>query len=376
MALCLRGVGILILLVKLAACSEDTGGPEVRVIIDAPEAVKARTEQVEIEIWDETGFPAGEVRGSFVRMPRVTGWPIVAPLQPDGGDVERGFDLIAWARAEDGTRIGTARLRQDSYELRTVERELTLECFAANYRRCVMNDRPVAYYPFEEFEQTMDGETTRDEIGGAPAVLREEDTSAPGPLQVPGAFGCGDMAVELTEKERIDPLVDFEASDENRIFARSPFSIELWFSPVALGMGGEPNTSLYFALGTDGGEMSGFRFRFERVGSNGQFVIGFVAGTQLTASVEASDDFHHVVLTASRPIGGSESEVSLYIDGSLRAGPMSAELLTSDGGELGAYRGTFANGRYDELAIYDEALSPEQVMNHWLARRGDHDCVP
>ena len=74
-------------------------------------------------------------------------------------------------------------------------------------------------------------------------------------------------------------------------------------------------------------------------------------------------NFHHVVVTKSGPA------VHLYIDGVDVTGKVSNRTIADTSGTLsiGAGAASTFRGVIDEAAVYNYALSPDQVARHYAA---------
>ena len=142
------------------------------------------------------------------------------------------------------------------------------------------------------------------------------------------------------------------------------YSIELWFNAdkrqqadlLALTGTGTNNHFILFELETDG------RIRFLH-----RVPAGAGGGTSLySQTLYSINDWHHVVAVKDA------TEMKLYIDGVLD--PIAAtDATTVNGamdiafGRLGKnYTGRYLDGMLDEMALFDRALTAEEVMDHYL----------
>ncbi len=140
------------------------------------------------------------------------------------------------------------------------------------------------------------------------------------------------------------------------------FSYELWFNPI--------------------GRSSQSYLLFRRAGSTQQAIIYAYNPDQLeyfseytprpaVTVINQTDEWYHAVFVYDDSI----PEMRVYLDGEL-ADTVSGAAATGDGDELfvgGSDAGDTFDGYIDELAIYNYALSEEQITTHFNA---EFEAVP
>ena len=226
---------------------------------------------------------------------------------------------------------------------------------ASDYRSAVVLDAPVAYLRFGE-------------KGGA--VAKDEMTSFPGAYPsggvtygVPGAIaGDDDTAVSFdgTTGVTMPPGLDF-AGD-------APFTLELWAKQTAyLGDGLTLDHQQYspvrdgWLLRLGDGEFGVERWRDGA--SNGSI--------QLSTARRSLGVYHHVVATFDG------MHIRLYLDGvalptdpGQGTSPLKASHKTWIIGKQAGFSGNAFIGSLDEVAIYDRALTADQISRHYLIGAG------
>lgn len=214
----------------------------------------------------------------------------------------------------------------------------------SEYAKAVLTDAPTLYLRFSETsgvrvrnlgsaggEVVLSGSAVR----GRPSLVGGDDPSV----------GLGDGA-QLT----LDTAYDYPLA--------TPFTYELWVRPTRFGdvLSNQVNTPDLYGTAiylTD----RGFPYLgFERWGGT---IIRFAHSEDRTPPA-AGTLFHIVVVNnAARP--------SLFVNGTRYDG------YANDGKALpppsALALGSGAKGDYDEVAIYDHALSPERVLAHYAAGR-------
>jgi hypothetical protein len=228
---------------------------------------------------------------------------------------------------------------------------------STRYRDAVLGDAPIAYYRFDE----TGGMVASDHSGhGNDATYSAVDDTVV--YSSPGALaGDPDRAVTLSGDGtgtgtaealvRMPMTVDPWAGD---------FTVEVWVKPMSVNVAG--NSDLIFVW--EDYLVDGFRIGWS---SNlTARVWNTEAGGTTTlesARVLVFGAWSHLVVTK---LGSS---MSIYLQGSLQtsttfdytAPPADADNC------LGACHGALTDGIFDELAIYDRALTTAQIATHYAA---------
>jgi prepilin-type N-terminal cleavage/methylation domain-containing protein len=112
-------------------------------------------------------------------------------------------------------------------------------------------------------------------------------------------------------------------------------------------------------------------------GTYGQWVMGFDGSKRpyflgwngnyetTTSPTPLTGGCHHIVAVRSG------TSLTLYVDGKAAATGTLAQQLANFSVSIGGDRrdnNTYANGRIDEVAVYDKALTANQVLNHYVNR--------
>ncbi len=230
----------------------------------------------------------------------------------------------------------------------------------SGYYAAVMHDNPILYLRFGEDAGTSAG----DEIDGGPTGIYP---SAGVTFGVPGALeNDTNTAIELdgTSTIQMPRSADFSAL--------SPFSVEVWLD--AIDASAEP--AYAFALDH---ERSTGRGGWDVVvspvdGSQNAVTIVFERYADATTNVSLSSEsastgtYHHVVGTFD-----SQLNEHIYVDGVLALSAAANISIPAVPGpwSIGAQNCpcTMSGfvGRLDELAIYEAALSADQVKAHFAA---------
>jgi Concanavalin A-like lectin/glucanases superfamily len=219
-----------------------------------------------------------------------------------------------------------------------------------SYRVAVLASTPLGYWRFG------DSTTPTDEVTGASATLAGGCTAG-----VAGALaGDADTAFAFDGTCRITLPTDYDFP------GNQPFAIEVWLStqsdaafhlPFAREVRGPQDPIDGYALvvaPVPGG------FALERVISGSNIKAGPVAFTPST--------YHHVVAQYSG------AELQIFVDGVLgdqHADLRSANEITADSLVGAAMPGNFYIGSLDELAIYNRALTDDEIAHHHAIGAGD-----
>lgn len=219
------------------------------------------------------------------------------------------------------------------------------------YAASVLADAPVAYFRLEE----TSGAQAKDEVGGAPATLFGVKYA------VTGADGT--RGVDLDgETGYIDLGSRFSWG------GRRPITFELWVEPRAV------DTTYRRLLSTEEGMGSAREgWSVSLHSTYGPFVERYLNGTSdklggVSAALLAPGALHHVV------VAYDGAELRLHIDGVLHRRIDATRSLLETGrsltiGKHATYSVPYLAGVYDEIAVYDTALSAVRVRAHYDAAR-------
>ncbi|MEM7609241.1 MAG: LamG-like jellyroll fold domain-containing protein, partial [Myxococcota bacterium] len=335
---------------------------EVRVVIDAPELLRPRVGAVRVEVFDDDDQSVLMA----TRLPNDTGWPVTALLEPRNGDRSRGYRVEVRALAETGgendTLLWSEVVEADGYDSGVETRNVLIGCTCDRpYAECVVNDGPAYYFRLE------DGCSVSDEVGAVGAVARTNDAPCEGNENVQPVAGAVGMGLALLGM-RGDGAAKVNPDPPNGLFQDS-FSVELWFRSLAVRDDGSRIGMFIYHTANPGAPSEGFELS-ER---EGEVSLRGIDGTATNApiNVRVADmdaRLQHFVLTVERIEGGGAA--TLYVDGVAQAsGPYPGTFDPTDDGEFGGHRGRSSGGEYDELAVYTRALTPNEVLNHWLVGR-------
>lgn len=205
---------------------------------------------------------------------------------------------------------------------------------ADSYGQAVYTDAPIAWY-------RGDG-NANDYMGGLAGTLTNGAVATG--AAVPGNTGGG-------QSFSLDGTNDYVAvADQTKLRLLAPITVECWVVPASVSAG------FHGAAGS-------VNWLIERN------VDKFTAFTQGTGSITGATtivagQIYHVVAVWS---GGN---VKLYVNGALDAtGTAAAPPSATNGFRIGSYDGAseFWDGRVDEVAVYDYALTPTQITSHYQA---------
>jgi hypothetical protein len=233
-----------------------------------------------------------------------------------------------------------------------------LAASASEYSDTVKADNPLAYYTFNDVTP-VDVAVNSGSIG-----TNGNGVSDVGVIhRVPGALANGKSA-GVTYSSRLHTLVPFQQAVNPP--ASKPFSIEFWVNPAIDTDDSVGPCPLFNRVSS--GDRSGWVF-FQRSPSTGwNFRMysgsGSSTGISITGGTMSAGVWNHVVAV------WDGSAASLYVDGSLVAGPTVATgFKASDAAilSLGSYDNgdNPFNGTLDEVAIYTNALTASQVLAHY-----------
>ncbi|MSU26769.1 MAG: c-type cytochrome [Pedosphaera sp.] len=231
------------------------------------------------------------------------------------------------------------------------------------YAEAVLADKPSAYWRLNE----MTGPTAYDSTGANRNATYENGVA----FFLPGAgSGTGiSPKPQLTSSKFSDPRQINRAAHfaGGRLRANVPlgenYSVELWLWN-GLPAGVRAVTGVVFARGEGKGDSLGITG--QSVAAPGRLYFQNGAGPPLVGKSElALKDWHHVVLVRAG------RKVTVHLDGeanpeiSGEAGPAASAEPLHFGGDTGSeFR---FEGKLDEIAVFDRALSSAEVAAHWKA---------
>jgi hypothetical protein len=221
----------------------------------------------------------------------------------------------------------------------------------ADYKSTILADSPIAYYRLGESTATV----ASDSASGLGGLYYGGVT-----LGVPGAI-VGDP----------DTAATFDGST-GYVRVVSPFSadftVELWINTTTESLVGQ---QCYQGTGLIWSDVAGVQ---------DDWIVGYLNNVacfftghpddSITGITTLNDgSWHHIV--ATRMLGGDKN---IYVDGvmentgSTNANPLTANLGVAIGGNVLDHR--YFTGSIDEVAFYTTVLTPEQVLAHYKAGKG------
>jgi len=226
---------------------------------------------------------------------------------------------------------------------------LTSVCVAeADYASEVLADSPTAYWRLDE----TSGSTAADSSGNGNTGTYTGSPSlgATGAL----AFETPNLATDF------DGSNDYVDLSFNLNPANTSLTIELWANAETISTTAGP-----VLIQQDG---SNGRALLQVDKDSGEYAT-FLGGSQILSGVTAqTGQWTHIVLVFERTSGSSGS-VQWYFDGQPQGSPVNINAESETGGWLiGRHKSTgnqFWDGRIDEVAIYESALSSARVQAHY-----------
>ena len=216
---------------------------------------------------------------------------------------------------------------------------------ATPYADAVLADGPVAYYRFEDPE---DSNSAKDELGAHPATVTQQGI-------VFGSDGvAGSHAVLLDGKAGLD------VGDAFDFAGRVPFTLEIWVKPTTSDRGG------HLIHKRDESVAGAFKGYILYTGSAGDpHFEGWGVDLSAWNDTPLPTAFAHVVLSVSYATG--KGNATLYIDAqpTPHGGFDNVIDLADTPQHLVIGRGVV--GVVDEVAIYGKALPPDRVLAHYRA---------
>jgi hypothetical protein len=229
---------------------------------------------------------------------------------------------------------------------------------AADYPAAVLSDGPLAYYRFGE-ASPPDIAVNQGSLGPAGNA-----THGPGVLhRVSGAL-AGDNNAAAGYAGAAHTFVAFNPLLNPP--SGSPFTVEYWARPSFEVEDTSGPCPLFNCVSS--GNRSGWAF-FQRAPANGwncRFYSGSGSsvGIDLLGGTNAAGGWSHIVVV------WTGSAASLYLNGTLVDGPKSGvyKASTSATFSIGAYDNGYENpfnGAIDEVAIYTNALTADEILAHY-----------
>jgi hypothetical protein len=228
----------------------------------------------------------------------------------------------------------------------------------SSYPRTVSEDRPIAYWRFEEpsHQQKAGNQGSREtELDGIYVDVTRTPESATPALGTAAIFDRPTSCIELS-------------SHVSR-WLNGTASLEFWIKTTQCGQGSWNAPAIFGADSNgDGNDL------FWGTNSGGR--IGLRRGDSGPAALTPAindNRWHHVVLTRDRQSG----EMRTFLDG--RIVGISQDTvgvrIKTEYGTIGQVESLPGKGQklmatLDEIALYDYVLLPHQVKEHWRAARG------
>ncbi|MEM6364265.1 MAG: LamG-like jellyroll fold domain-containing protein [Planctomycetota bacterium] len=254
---------------------------------------------------------------------------------------------------------------------RPVDRPLPIN---SDYVSIVKDKSPIAYWRFEALENNR----IANEVADGPALQMQRSPDEPKSISVANGY------------------VRFRRSSEPRFFVTKPVladlmtdnhSVEAWIAPDDL------NHASYLSLFPDWSQFGYEQFTLMEIATDTWWVhqpgsIRFLCrypparssalGLNLfSAGLVTPGQWHHIVTTSS------DSKLSLYINGSLVRQISDQQQRESQDEPLRCLIGQLTlnqnwrqfSGLIDEVAIYQRALTPDEVLTHYSAASLNRDAV-
>jgi len=215
-----------------------------------------------------------------------------------------------------------------------------------NYRDLVMNDRAIAYFPFDDV--VGEGRTTTSLVGGFSCTV---NGAKPVPSFISGT------ALEL---DGSTSYLDCGMQEAFDFKLTTTFSIEAWISPLVI-----ESSERDILSKTQPGNTFGYRLF---VSTDYGIAIARSSGaTTIMQAPLAAGGKNHIVATYDGLY------LSIYVDGASHGSTAdTADAVSTVGTALflgaGSQSARYFKGVIDEVAIYAYALDPKTVSNHWTAR--------
>jgi hypothetical protein len=220
----------------------------------------------------------------------------------------------------------------------------------ADYPSTILADGPIAYYRLGETGGLIGADSSGNGLGG---IYYEGVT-----FGTPGAI-AGDS----------NPAVTFDGTSGHlRVLSTvgdGDFSIELWMNTTVDSLMG---AQAYQGTGLVWSDVAGVAndWIVGYLNDAAAFFTGNPDDTIMGTTLLNDGNWHHIV--ATRMLGG---EKDLYVDGQMEnngvtnSNPLNANPIIDIGGNTLDHR--YFSGSLDEVAIYQVALTPAQVLAHYKA---------
>ena len=214
------------------------------------------------------------------------------------------------------------------------------------YDTAVAADSPIAYFPLG----TDAGDATGNHISSAGTGVSFAESS---PI-------AGDTEGAARLDGTADCVIAVDDATDLNLGTDGDFTIETWFAR-------EPDVEEFTAIVQKGDTNSAFWIRMDDAGML-HFLLDYGSTAWRIETTESYDDgaWHHLVATADR-----DEAIRMFVDGSLGGGgPLfqRRRLLARHGPtDRATRRRTPFDGMMDEFALYDSALTVEQIQAHYRA---------
>ncbi|WHP06750.1 LamG domain-containing protein [Acinetobacter corruptisaponis] len=210
-----------------------------------------------------------------------------------------------------------------------------IKCFAGAYIAKILADHPIAYYPMNEESGGFAFDITSNPVNGTIFDC---------------AMGQAALSRRLGKCYYFDGSSRIELGSPSKFSIASSVSLECWMKPTVLG----GNTVQI-------GFNSGLRMQ---IGSAANMI--FSGANKLSSSpILTINTLYHIVFTCTA------SELKIYINGvlagSIAGGGWSGigSVANSAIGYAGAGHGEYFTGYMSNIALYNYALTAEQVSEHY-----------
>ena len=214
------------------------------------------------------------------------------------------------------------------------------------YDTAVGADSPIAYFPLG----TDGSDATGNHVASAGTGVSFGQSS---PI-------AGDTEGAARLDGTADCVITVDDATDLNFGTDGDFTIETWFSR-------EPDVEEFTAIVQKGDTNSAFWIRMDDAGML-HFLLDYGSTAWRIETTESYDDgaWHHLVATADR-----DEAIRMFVDGNLVAedlfssGDVSSPGMDLQIGQLAG--GTPFDGMMDEFALYDSALTVEQIQAHYRA---------
>lgn len=217
------------------------------------------------------------------------------------------------------------------------------------YRDVVLADSPIYYWELEEQDFSINSGSVTTSGGAATSGLQR---------QVAGKYG---LSIATTTKSQRAYLTLADTTP----FTDKVFSIEAWVNPAS----SSGNDYLFSVGASTTNGTNGVLYVYKSTSGTGNVATAFIKGSGTGRGVVgttnlADGNWHHIVVTVNG------DTMTLYVDGASEGTPNTAAIGTFTPPSArftwaDAAAAAGAIGGYDETAIYDYALTPQQVADHY-----------